>query len=59
LTTANILVEGSTLTKYKLKITDFGLGKVSKEKAQVKVFQLGWASIEVLQKRVIFSIKSN
>jgi serine/threonine protein kinase len=52
LTTANILVEGSTLTKYKLKITDFGLGKVSKEKAEAETFQLRWASIEVLQKGV-------
>jgi tRNA A-37 threonylcarbamoyl transferase component Bud32 len=52
LTTANILVETSALTKYRLKITDFGLGKVSKEKAEAKVFQLGWASIEVLQKGV-------
>jgi hypothetical protein len=52
LTTANILVEGSALTKYKLKITDFGLGKVSKEKAYITIFQLGWASIEVLQKGV-------
>ncbi len=53
MTSANILVEGSALTKYKLKITDFGLGKVSKEKAEAETFQLGWASIEVLQKGVI------